>query len=565
VPEVPARRATAELGPRARLWPALVAVYRAQLSRARVARIPLLFVATFQSIGIMILMRGVVDGGGEARAVVAGASVLVVAFVALNLLAQYFGQLRASGGLDHYATLPVPPAAVVLGAAGAYASFTVPGTVVTAVFGCLLFGLPLAHLWVLALVIPLAGAALAGLGAAFGLLAPRPELATLLGQLGMSAALLLGVLPAERMPGWCGSRGICCPRRTAWRPSRGPSGPIPTGPSSSVTSPCARGSGSSRWPSRPGRTAGRPSGDAPHSRAWHDVRVTAPLTPPPPPHEPTSPHEQPLAAAGSLQKAPDSRSWQDWPAPAASSGGRVRTAYGQDGPGMKTEVREAAVVTVVVALGGVLLGLLWWWLAPSVPLVGNIVDKSWVVYLKDSEGEQAIGVDGTFTLLALALGAVSALGVFLFRRRGGVPLVVALTVGGLLGSVLAWRLGVWLGPAQDVIAAAKSAGKGVTFSAPLKLGAKGALLAWSVAALVMHLGLTALFGPRDAGGGRGGYRRFRGEFPRPRRPYPSHPWGLRPQTPAPALNGPCPQTPDGLKCPGRRLRSCPLRRAVAVV
>ncbi|MCZ9342880.1 hypothetical protein NGM37_34495, partial [Streptomyces sp. TRM76130] len=36
----------AELGPRARLWPSLAAVYRAQLSRARVARIPLLFVAT---------------------------------------------------------------------------------------------------------------------------------------------------------------------------------------------------------------------------------------------------------------------------------------------------------------------------------------------------------------------------------------------------------------------------------------------------------------------------------------------------------------------------------------
>jgi ABC-2 type transport system permease protein len=190
----------AELAPRARFLPSLAAVYRAQLSRARVARIPLLFVATFQSVGIMILMRGVVDGGGEARAVVAGSSVLVVAFVALNLLAQYFGQLRASGGLDHYATLPVPPAAVVLGAAGAYASFTVPGTLVTAGVGCALFGLPIGHLWVLVAVIPLAGAALAGLGAALGLLAPRPELATLLGQLGMSAALLLGVLPAERMP-----------------------------------------------------------------------------------------------------------------------------------------------------------------------------------------------------------------------------------------------------------------------------------------------------------------------------------------------------------------------------
>ncbi|MEV8542326.1 ABC transporter permease [Streptomyces sp. NPDC051572] len=200
VPEATASGA-AELGPKARLWPSMAAVYRAQLSRARVARIPLLFVATFQSVGILIMMRGVVDGGShDAQFVVAGSSVLVVAYVGLNLLAQYFGQLRGSGGLDHYATLPVPPAAVVLGAAGAYASFTVPGTVLTAVFGCVLFGLPMGNIWILAAVIPLAGAALAGLGAALGLLAPRPELATLLGQLGMSAALLLGVLPADRMP-----------------------------------------------------------------------------------------------------------------------------------------------------------------------------------------------------------------------------------------------------------------------------------------------------------------------------------------------------------------------------
>lgn len=164
---------------------------------------------------------------------------------------------------------------------------------------------------------------------------------------------------------------------------------------------------------------------------------------------------------------------------------------------MKTEVREAVVITVAVALGGVLLGLLWSWLAPHVPLVGEELDRSWVVYLKDTEGEQAIGVDGTFTLLGLAFGLVSGVVVFLLRRRGGVPAVVALGLGGLLGSLLAWRLGVWLGPESDVIAHAKAVGKGVTFSAPLKLGAKGALLAWPLAGLLVHLGLTALFGPRD--------------------------------------------------------------------
>ncbi len=102
------------------------------------------------------------------------------------------------------------------------------------------------------------------------------------------------------------------------------------------------------------------------------------------------------------------------------------------------------MTVVAVAISGVLLGVLWWKLAPSVPLVGDLVGDEWVVYLK-SPSEHAVAVDGTFTLLALAFGALSAVVVFLLRRRGGVPLVVALGVGGLLGSLLAWRVGVWLG------------------------------------------------------------------------------------------------------------------------
>ena len=69
-----------------------------------------------------------------------------------------------------------------------------------AAVGCALFQLSWLHLWILLLVVPLSGAALSGVGAACGLLASRQEIATLLGQLGMSAALLLGVLPPSHMP-----------------------------------------------------------------------------------------------------------------------------------------------------------------------------------------------------------------------------------------------------------------------------------------------------------------------------------------------------------------------------
>jgi ABC-2 type transport system permease protein len=190
------------LPPRTKFLPAASAVCTGQLARAKVARVPLLFVAAFQSLGIMLLLRGVVDTTDTATAsqVVAGSTVLVVAFVAVNLLAQRFGVLRASGGLDYYLALPIPRSAVVLGTAASYATFAVPGTVVTAVVGAALYDLPFASLWLLLPVVVLAGASLAGAGAAIGLLAPKPELATVAGQVGMSVILFLGIIPADRMP-----------------------------------------------------------------------------------------------------------------------------------------------------------------------------------------------------------------------------------------------------------------------------------------------------------------------------------------------------------------------------
>jgi ABC-2 type transport system permease protein len=108
--------------------------------------------------------------------------------------------MRASGALDYYLTLPVRPGAVVLATAASYATFAVPGTVVTAVVGGLVYDLPLGRLWLLVPVVLLTGPALAGLGALLGLLAPRPELATVAGQLGMSAVLFLDIIPASHLP-----------------------------------------------------------------------------------------------------------------------------------------------------------------------------------------------------------------------------------------------------------------------------------------------------------------------------------------------------------------------------
>ncbi|MDI3402987.1 hypothetical protein [Streptomyces cavernicola] len=201
-----------------------------------------------------------------------------------------------------------------------------------------------------------------------------------------------------------------------------------------------------------------------------------------------------------------------------SYGGAPSVPEEEDGPGLQTELIQAALVAVVLTVSGALFGLLWGKLAPRVPLVAD--DKA--VFLKEIEGEQAIGADGTFILLALGFGLVSGAAVFLWRRRGGIPLVVGLALGGLLASVVAWRLGLLLGPGDDVVARAKEAGPGVAFDAPLKLNAIGALLAWPIAGLAVHLGLTALFGPRDPEFAVGPYHALN-EEPGRNHPYPPEP------------------------------------------
>ncbi|MCL2555167.1 MAG: ABC transporter permease [Actinomycetia bacterium] len=192
--------------------------------------------------------------------------------------------------------------------------------------------------------------------------------------------------------------------------------------------------------------------------------MTAPLTP----------HDQPQ--------------FPPYPADGSGTGG----TDGDKEP-LRTEIARGALIALLVAVCGVALGLLWLWLAPRIPMISD----GQAVYLKDTEGEEAIGADGTFAAIAAVLGLVTAVLVFWRYRRGGVSVVVGLALGGLLASVIGWRIGVWLGPPTDIVAHAKAVGPKKVFDGPLELRAKSALVAWSAVAMLAHLCLTSAFGPRD--------------------------------------------------------------------
>ncbi|MFE9799367.1 MULTISPECIES: hypothetical protein [Streptomyces] len=178
------------------------------------------------------------------------------------------------------------------------------------------------------------------------------------------------------------------------------------------------------------------------------------------------------------------------------------------------DIRDGAAVALLVGVAGVLLGALWVWLAPRVQYVSN----GEAVFLRNTESEGRIGSDGTFLLLSAGLGALSAVAVFLWRRRGGVPLVIGLGVGSVFAALVGWRVGLWLGPTSDLVVAAGKAGKGVPFDAPMQLLAYGVLLGWPMVAILVHLGLTAVWGPKDPPAAEpwaGAYTTPDGLLPRP--------------------------------------------------
>ncbi|MGV9263591.1 hypothetical protein ACWDRR_02875 [Kitasatospora sp. NPDC003701] len=159
------------------------------------------------------------------------------------------------------------------------------------------------------------------------------------------------------------------------------------------------------------------------------------------------------------------------------------------------ELKVGAVTVLACLALGLVMAALWAWLAPKVPLV---VDGNKILY-GDPEGEQRAGADSVFVLIGLGMGIVTALGAFLFTRRrgGGIAVAIALATGGLLASLGAWGLGRRLGPASDLVAEARRVGNGGHFDADIDLGAYGALLAWPMAAMVVLLALSAAFGKRE--------------------------------------------------------------------
>ena len=135
---------------------------------------------------------------------------------------------------------------------------------------------------------------------------------------------------------------------------------------------------------------------------------------------------------------------------------------------------------------GVPVGLAWWALAPSAPVealpTGTLIAPS--------APELAAGQDGVLVLLGAVAGLVC--GLVAVVRGGVAPSARSLAVllGCVLGSLVAWATGVLLGPAS--LADQVAADPGSAPLSPLTVHTWAVLLVWPVvAALVATAGHLA--------------------------------------------------------------------------
>jgi hypothetical protein len=193
--------------------------------------------------------------------------------------------------------------------------------------------------------------------------------------------------------------------------------------------------------------------------------------------------------------------------------GPPASAYWRGWPEVRADVRTSLRLVLVLALAGVPAGLAWWALAPR------------AVFRITEDGPQAVGSpsdellmadDAVFVLVLAVVGLLAGAAAWRLRRRRGVATAVAVAIGALATSVVAWQVGEMLGvgPTKEQIA---DVGARVTTS--LTLGSPAALAVAPFMAVLAYV-LATLTSHDDGLGRTGGGGRPGAQAPPPGPPVP---------------------------------------------
>lgn len=147
---------------------------------------------------------------------------------------------------------------------------------------------------------------------------------------------------------------------------------------------------------------------------------------------------------------------------------------------MTTARRARAVIgagMVVGTLAGAALGVLWWRLAPRVPLVVRPGDS----FPQEYQPDGYIGADISFAILAAIAGVVVTIGLITMRREHLLSALGAALLASALGSAAMWFVGGRLG-SVDIEGLSATTTEDLVVDAPLQVHMPAVLMVWSIAA-----------------------------------------------------------------------------------
>lgn len=150
---------------------------------------------------------------------------------------------------------------------------------------------------------------------------------------------------------------------------------------------------------------------------------------------------------------------------------------------MITARKASAVLVAGLIVGlfsGIALGVVWWRLAPRVPLViqqGATVPQGY-------QPEGYLASDATFGALAVVAGVAITIGLANMRREHLFSVLVAGILSGMVGTAAMWFVGTRLG-SVDIAGLSATTTTDLVVDAPLTVSMKGMFLMWPLTSAVI--------------------------------------------------------------------------------
>lgn len=154
----------------------------------------------------------------------------------------------------------------------------------------------------------------------------------------------------------------------------------------------------------------------------------------------------------------------------------------------------AVAVVAAMALVGLLLGVVWYLIAPRLEFrVGPSDD---LLPVGAVESEALVAADGLFVALTALVGLAAGLAGWLWRSVRGPAVVVGLAAGGVVGALVASWIGHLLGHGPSAAALHQV---GTVVQVPLSLRSKAALAIEPFLAVVVYVVAAAFDGEDELG------------------------------------------------------------------